>query len=148
MYTRYMYIRNNGGIDKIITNQKSDLITDNNYIYATNKEYFECASRTFDQIYTLLEGGKISEPMRHISNSILAIYIAFMFCYFILMNKVKVKKQIKLKKYNKSFEVGTGDAKYIGDRKVYTPPSSSGGSGGSSGGGGGGGGGSGGGHSF
>ena len=70
------------------------IITDNNYKLAANKKYYQCAKGVFDQIYTLLDGGKISEPMRHISNSILAIYVSFMICYFIVMNKAKVKKQV------------------------------------------------------
>ena len=146
---RFMLIRSNGGIDKIITNAKSDIITDNYYKYAKSKDYYECAKGVYSQIYTLLDGGKISEPMRHISNFILAIYISFIFCYMIVMNTVKQKKQNRLNTYENTFDMKDINATYIGQKKVYSPQSSSSG-GGSSGGGGGGGGGGGssGGHSF
>ena len=48
-------------------------ITDNTYTYATNKDYYGCASYSFKQINTILSGGKIAEPMRYTSNIFIAI---------------------------------------------------------------------------
>ena len=147
MNNRWLLIRSNGGIDKIITNAKSDIMTDNNYRAARAENYYECAKGVYDQIYTLLDGGKISEPMRHISNAILAIYLSFIVCYIIVMNTVKQKKQVNINNYDSSFEMKNVAAEFIGQRKVYSPQTSDSSGGGSSGGGGGGGGSSGG-HGF
>ena len=149
MNNRWLLIRSNGGIDKIITNAKSDIITDNNYRAARAENYYECAKGVYDQIYTLLDGGKISEPMRHISNVLMAIALSVLLGYLIVSGSTKVKKQIELKNYASTFALANANATFIGDHKVYCPPSDSGGGGSSGGGGGGGGGGgSGGGHGF
>jgi uncharacterized protein len=149
MYTRYIYLFNNGDIEKKISANKSEVITDNTFRYASRKEYYDCANETFKQVYTLLEGGKISEPMRHISNVLMAIALSVLLGYLIVSGSTKVKKQIELKNYASTFALANANATFIGDHKVYCPPSDSGGGGSSGGGGGGGGGGgSGGGHGF
>ena len=70
MGTRYIYIHSDGANYNVM---KANIITDNIYTYATNENYYECASSGFDQIYTLLAGGKISEPLRFICSIILAL---------------------------------------------------------------------------
>ena len=149
MYYRQIYIFNNGDIEKKISANKSEVITDNTFRYATRKEYYTCANETYKQIFTLLEGGKINEPMRHISNVVMAIAISFIIGYLIVSGTTKMKKEVILKNYAATFALANANATFIGDHKVYVPPSSSSGGGSSGGGGGGGGGGgSGGGHGF
>ena len=158
MDNRQLYIFSDGSNYNIITSNKAYSITDNVYRYATNEEYFECASKTFEQINALLNGYKIAEPMRYISNGFIAIILAAFINFFIIMSKSKLKKSSDsemLKGCKVKFDVTDIKGHQIGTRRVYSPPSDSGGSGfGSSGGGfsgGGGGGGSsggGGGHGF
>ena len=62
MVTRYIYIYSDGANYDVITDMKANIITDNVYQYATNQEYYECASVAFDQMYILLDGGKFGEP--------------------------------------------------------------------------------------
>ena len=149
MDTRKLYIFNNGYIETKITANKSEVITDNVFRYASNEKYFTCANETFKQIYTLLEGGKINEPMKHISNVVTSIAASVLLGYLIITSATKIKKQVVLKNYASTFALANANAEYIGDHTVYCPPSSSSGGGSSGGGGGGGGGGgSGGGHGF
>lgn len=152
MDKRMIYIVSAGENYKHITDSKADIITDNIYRYATRKEYYECAEKAFEQIGIVLDGGKIAEPMRHASNVVIAIVLAFFINFFIVLNASKLKKAANsevLKNCDIAFEAGNVDGRKTGTHKVYSPPSSSS-SGGSSGGGGGGGGfsGGGGGHSF
>lgn len=152
MDKRMIYIVSAGENYKHITDSKADIITDNIYKYATRKEYYECAEKAFEQIGIVLDGGKIAEPMRHASNVVIAIVLAFFINFFIVLNASKLKKASNsevLKNCDIAFEAGNVDGRKTGTHKVYSPPSSSS-SGGSSGGGGGGGGfsGGGGGHSF
>lgn len=150
MDKRMIYIFSDGENYNVITDSKADIITDNIYKYATNKDYYSCANTAFDQINTLLDGGKILEPMRHISNIFVAIILGFFVNFLIVSSNAKIKKasaQNVLSKCDVDVKASNITGKKTGTHRVYSPQSS----GGSSGGGGGGGGGhsgGGGGHSF
>ena len=154
MDNREIYIFSDGYNYNVITNSKAYIITDNIYRYASNEEYYDCASVAFSQMSTLLSGGKILEPMRHISNGFVAIVVSFFTTFLIVLGSSGIKKA----KYNEiinnsevSFSATNVTGVKTGTHRVYSPVSESSGGGSSGGGGGGGGGGSsggGGGHSF
>lgn len=156
MYNRKVYIFSDGYNHQIITNNKAEIITDNIYRYASNEDYYGCAEEAFTEIKTLLEGGKISEPMRYASNIVLSLVLGFLLTFSFVAYSMGIRRSSNSKKIEKlgnSVAVGGVTAFKTGQKRVYSPPSDSGGSGFSSGGGGGGfsGGGSsggGGGHSF
>ena len=149
MSNRKIYIFSDGANYRTVTSAKAYSITDNTYTYATNKDYYGCASYSFKQIYTILSGGKIAEPMRYTSNIFIAITLAFFFSFLYILSKSKISKASDRSVVNNcdiTFQIGATSAIKTGQHSVYSPQSS-----GSSGGGGGGGGGSsggGGGHSF
>ena len=161
MDKREIYIYSDGSNKNIITSRKATIITDNIYRYASRGEYYKCAKEAFNEINTLLAGGKIMEPMRHISNIFIAIIFGFLLNFFILVKHTKMRKA-KAKEILNKCDINTSisniKANKIGVEKVYSPIAndsdgfSSGGSsssgGHSSGGGGGGHSGSGGGHRF
>ena len=153
MDKRMIYIVSAGENYKIVTKRKAEIITDNIYKYASREEYYECADKAFEQIGTILSGQKIAEPMRHASNAVIAVVLAFFINFFIVLSASKIKKATSseiLKNCDIAFEAGNVSGTKTGSHSVYSPVSES--SGGSSGGGGGGGGGGfsggGGGHSF
>ena len=156
MYRRNIYIFSDGDNYRIINNDKAYIITDNIYRYASSEEYYECASEAFKEIGILLNGGKILEPMRYISNAVISITIAAFvtFIIAIINSRVKKAKDSDVLSFSKSsFSNSDFYARKTGTHMVYSPvsdsSSSSGGGGGSSGGGGGGGSsGGGGGHGF
>ena len=84
MDNRYIYICNDGYVKRVITNGYSDSITDNVYTYATDGDYYLCASEAFSQIEILLEGGRISQPMKYICNALLSLIIGCTITYFIV----------------------------------------------------------------
>ena len=53
MSNRKIYIFSDGANYRTVTSAKAYSITDNTYRYATNKEYYNCASYSFKQIYTI-----------------------------------------------------------------------------------------------
>lgn len=154
MDERNIWIHSNGTIYKTITKSYANTITDNVYKYASNGDYYTCAYTAFGQINTLLEGRKIAQPMKYISNAFLAIIVALLLNYFLVRSFSRAKKPSKDELLGKVFtqcNIANPSIRFIRQSRVYSPPSSSsggssGGGGGSSGGGGGGGGG--GGHSF
>lgn len=150
MHTRQLGLYSDGASQYIITGSKANSITDNVYKYASNGDYYGCADLAFSQIYTVLNGGKIAEPMRYTSNIFIALTLALFFGFLFVMVKSKIKKasyQEIIKNCDIEFEVGETSAVKTGQHSVYSPQSSSSG-GSSSGGGGGGGGGSFGSHGF
>jgi len=150
MDNRYLYIFSDGKNYQIITNSKADIITDNVYKYATNQNYYLCAKVAYEQIYTLLSGGKIAEGMRHYSNFVIAITIAFTINFLLVLRFSRKKNKDNLKNYLINVNIGDIEAIKCGSHRVYHPPNDSSSGGGSSGGGSSGGGssGGGGGHSF
>jgi uncharacterized protein len=105
---------------------------------------------TLLQMLALLEGRKIAQPMKYISNFLIATLLALIINYFIVMAVSKANKPSdeKLLKYmNHSLQVSNLAVEFSHQTRVYSPQESSSGGGGGGGGGGGSSGG-GGGHSF
>ena len=150
MQNRYLYVYHSGNsVSGIITDGRCNTIADNVYRYASNKEYYQCASSVFEQTNTLLEGGMIAQPMKLVSNILLSIVLGMIIAYLIVrgMSTTRQASQAEMLaaiQYSQNF--GNFQKVFTGQTRRYDPPSSS-----SSGGGGGGGGGGssgGGGHSF
>lgn len=137
MDNREIYIYSDGTIYKIITKSKALVITDNVYSYASRGDYYGCANEAFDEIYSLLSGNKIMEPMRYITNAILSLVIAALIGFLLSITNASIKSTNSsdiVKLLNKKIDV-VGDFTIIqvGQRRVYSPVSDSS-SGGSSGG--------------
>ena len=138
MDNRMIYIFSDGYNYKIINKAKANIITDNTYTYASRSDYYGCAEKAFSQINTLLEGGKISEPMRHISNALISLVVAFLINFLIVLSTTKISRASSdevFKNCDITFAVNNIVGKKTGVDSVYSPVSES--SGGSSGGGGG-----------
>ena len=155
MDNRNIWIYSDGSIYSTITTAYANVITDNVYTYASDKDYFTCANKAFIQEAALLHGRRISQPMKYISNALLAIVIAILINYFIVRQTSRVRKASDNEIVNGVFAnnaFNNVSVNFIRQTRTYSPrsSSSSGSSGGHSGGGGGGGGhsGGGGGHSF
>ena len=154
MHERYIWIYSNGEILDTVTTSYANTITDNVYTYATDRDYYTCASMAFEQINTLLEGRQIAQPMKYISNALLSIVLALLINYFLVMFLSKSRKASVSQLLNGTFyktEIRNTQTEFINQTRRYSPQSS-GSSGGSSGrsigGGGGGSRGGGGGHRF
>lgn len=152
MDNREIYLKCGGKIANVVTSSYCDSITDNTYRYAKSADYFKCAYKSFEQVYKLMAGQKIAQPMKYICNAFIALAFAVLLNYFIAkaFNRARMPRSTEiLSGAFVSQEFKNKKVHFINQTKTYSPQSSS--SGGSSGGGGGGGGGgssSGGGHSF
>lgn len=140
MYNRIIYIHSEGYVSQVITNNYANSITDNSYRYATRKDYLACASEVYKQEYTLLQGGKISQPMKHINNLLLAMLSALLLNFLLLAldrsdNPAELPDQTDLSSLASITLLNVKTSK-TGERKIYDPikSSSSGSSRGSSGG--------------
>ena len=161
MRNRNLYIINRGSVKDTITSAYSESITDNVYTYASDGDYYTCAEMVFTQELTLLQGGRISQPMKYITAALVAVVLAILVNFIFVRltaREVKPKQSELFDASIGALGVGWAAKTLLRRTRHYVPHDSggggfSGGGGGSSGsggssGGGGGGGFSGGGHSF
>lgn len=150
MDNRMIYIFSDGKVYKTITKGYANTITDNVYTYASDSDYYTCASKVFEQELQLLQGHRIAQPMKYISNMLLAVVLALLINYFVAQITSRQKKPSDYELMQGIFVVQkleNFNADFTHETRTYSPQSS-GSSGGGSGGGGGGSSGGGGGHSF
>ncbi len=149
MEYREIYIYSRGNIYEYIAEDYAYTITDNVYTYASKGQYYKCASLAYEQVYTVLEGGRIAQPMKYTSNYLLALVMALLINFFLVIATSR-KRTTKIKELQKGMynqvRIYEPRERLYDSRKVYV--SSSSGSGGRSRGGGFGGGGFGGGGGF
>lgn len=124
MYNRYIYICSAGNNYNVITNTKADIITDNIYQYASNKEYFKCAQEAFTEIKVLLDGGKIAEPMRYASNIVISLVLGFLLTFLFVANSMRIKKPSRKRRLNsaeKYVALANIVGRKTGSHRVYSP---------------------------
>ncbi|MBQ6492481.1 MAG: TPM domain-containing protein [Erysipelotrichaceae bacterium] len=156
MGRRNIWIYSDGAVYRVINRPYANTITDNVYRMATRGEYFECAYNVFDQAETLLKGGKISQPMKYISNLLIATVSALLINFYLLIMQQSSEHKVfdpRPAALTTAAGVNVISKRIVKQRRSRHVESSGGGGGGFSGGGGGGGGGGGssgggGGHSF
>ena len=154
MGSRYLYLACDGYIYSIVNKGRALTITDNVYTYAGEGDYLGCALGVFEQLDTLLKGGRIAQPMKYISNLLLSLILSILINYLLVLvtaGSGKPSEETILGAVRIGFRMSNPSAVMTHTTRVYDPPFSSSGGGGSRGGGGGGGGGfsgGGGGHSF
>ena len=142
MDEREISIYSDGDMHKVITDAYGYDITDNIYRYATNKEYYNCASKGFGQIYSVLKGQKIARPMRYVCCALMALLLSFLINLLVVNRASKIQNTSNAEMLSgayKSLRYTPPAVIKTGETKTYSPQSSgSGGGGGSRGGGGGG----------
>lgn len=128
MCNREIYIFSDGKIYNTITVSYANTITDNTYKFATKEKYYECAEEVFDEIYTLLDGHKIAQPMKYISNILIAIIVAFIINYFIVKSSLS-NSQVSRRKLMSGMahycNIQNVQKNFSHQTKIYDPPSSS-----------------------
>lgn len=144
MDNRMLWIHSDGAVYETITKDYADTITDNVYTYASYEDYYQCAMEVFGQIDSLLDGQRIAQPMKYISNLFLALILALLINFGVVKYFTGLKKfgnAQMLDSIQKSFEATPISVQYTHETKIYSPVSSDSGGGSSSSGGSGGGGG-------
>ncbi len=152
MGIREIYIDSCGSNYDAISTSKANTITDNVYTYASDGDYFGCATNAFEQITAVLSGNRIAQPMKYISNALLAIVVA-LFIGIIVLKVSTANNEPTTDELFQNLAAGYLDVNGLNStltrtKRTYSPPSESSSGGGGGGGGGGVGGHGGGGHSF
>lgn len=160
MNKRELLIYAGDSIKKVINTSVSNSITDNTYTLASKGDYYAVARETFTQLYQVLSGQGIAQPMKYITSALLAVFAGLGIGLILIRSKTK-RRMADQKSILDALERSSFDpavtADLISEKRVLHVERSGGGGGfsgggggGFSGGGGGGfsGGGSSGGHSF
>lgn len=127
MDNREIYLFSDGAIYKTVTTAYANTITDNVYRYASDRDYYNCAYKAFEQIHSLLSGRKIAQPMKYISNILLALILAALINYFIVMllsSTAKPSRKELLGSFSTSFKFTDAFAQKTHQTKSYSPKSS------------------------
>lgn len=78
MKIRKLTIQSYGLINQYLTDSKARSITDNVKSYATNKQYYLAARNAFAQMYDVVRGEVIPEPMKYTSYAVLALLVGML----------------------------------------------------------------------
>ena len=71
----------NGPAEKTISDADCRAITDNVYSYASRGDYFSCADKALEQVLSLCRGERITRPVKHITNALIAVIFAVLVNY-------------------------------------------------------------------
>ena len=124
MDNRELYIFSDGAVYRTITTAYANTITDNVYRYASDQDYYQCAATAFDQIHTLLSGRRIAQPMKYVSNALLALILAALINYFIvrlMSTSPKPDRREILNSVYAKFAFSNIQKKLTKQSKVYRP---------------------------
>ena len=91
MDNRYIQLIADGAVYETVNRTRCNEITDNIYRYASQKDYYTCAAKAFEQVARLLEGGRVAAPFRYVTNAFLAMGLALL-GNFIVVNLQRKKK--------------------------------------------------------
>ncbi len=107
------------------------------YRYASGGDYFSCADEAFQQIFALLQGNRIAQPMKYISNALLAVILALLLNFGLISYYMRITKPHGseiLDSIQKKFEYTKPIANFTHETKVYDPVNTDNGSSGGGGG--------------
>ncbi len=125
-----------GKMESVVTKSYGYDITDNIYRYASNGDYYKCASSGFEQIYRLLNGHRIARPMKYVCTILMALLISLLINFLIVSRASKIQRTSAaemLEGAKKNLRFTPPVMIKTGETKTYSPQSSgSGGGGGSS----------------
>lgn len=127
-----IYVYSEGAMYDIVTKSYAYTITDNIYKEAKDDNMYNCSVHCYSIIKDVIEGRKISQPMKYICNTLLALMCALLVCFVYIHKKSTIQFTSNNEIFasaNKRFESRGTQMKFLANTKIYSPRSSSSGSG-------------------
>ena len=87
MKVRKVTFQSDGAIYSMVSRSYARSITDNVSGYASSGDYYRCAAEAFEQIYQVLQGNRIAEPMKYISFAVIGMMLAFVIVVGVVFGK-------------------------------------------------------------
>ena len=135
MNVRKISLQNYGFIESLLPSSKANTITNNVRNYATRGDYYGCASGAYRQVVTLMEGNRIAQPMKYLSNACIALMLGLMLMLLLVFRHASSFVKPSTKELLTAAGAGAVSVFALntvktGSERKYSPPSSD--SGGSS----------------
>ncbi len=127
-----IYLLASGRAGNTLTVSRCYAVTDNTYQSAHNGRYYKNSCETMEQVLTLMQGQRIAQPMKIICSILLAIIVALLINYFIVMAFSRTKKASKAEIIEGTFQqVNFANAAVMptGTTRTYRPINGHGGGG-------------------
>ncbi|MBP5256191.1 MAG: TPM domain-containing protein, partial [Clostridia bacterium] len=90
MDNRYLYLYTSDSNTRLSA-EKCDSITDNVYRYASAGDYVLCAEKALEQTRQVMAGISIPQPMKHMSNALVALSAALLGVFVYAVSKTGIK---------------------------------------------------------
>ena len=87
MKARKITFQSYGKINDAVSSSYARTVTDNVSHYATDENYYRCASEGFSQVYRLLEGERIAQPMKYLSYAMLSLMLGLLLSSLFVFGK-------------------------------------------------------------
>lgn len=87
MSARKVTFQSDGAIYTMVSSSYARSITDNVSGYASAGNYYMCAAQAYAQVYEVLQGNRIAEPMKYISYVVIGLMVAFVIIVGIVFSK-------------------------------------------------------------
>lgn len=127
MDNRMLWIHCDGDVYRVVTESYADTITDNVYPYATDGDYYQCAVQVYGQAFALLKGNRIAQPMKYISNALLAMILALLLNYGLVCFVTRIGKPRRREMLGNAgnyFRYTQPRAFFVRESRTYRPRSS------------------------
>ncbi len=122
-----LWIHCDGDVYRVVTESYADTITDNVYPYATDGDYYQCAVQVYGQAFALLKGNRIAQPMKYISNALLAMILALLLNYGLVCFVTRIGKPRRREMLGNAgnyFRYTQPQAFFVRESRTYRPRSS------------------------
>ena len=143
MSSRRLTVQSYGNIYKYVTDSKARSITDNASSFATYQDYYKCASKVYSEIFKVLQGEMIPEPMKIAGFAVISVMLGITIVLCIAFSKRSNPLRAEAEEFSKIQKSGSyskiPSLVFKNSKVVHREPSHSSGGGGGCGGGGGGG---------
>ncbi|MCI8454441.1 MAG: TPM domain-containing protein [Lachnospiraceae bacterium] len=127
---RKIWIHSDGAVYGVISSAHANTVADNVYRYASKGQYYECANEAFREILALLKGQRIAQPMKYISNALLAMILALLANFGLILcfsGLHKPGKDAVLANIQRKFQYRGLKAVCTHQTRIYDPVSAGGG---------------------
>jgi uncharacterized protein len=85
----------------LLTTAMCDSIMDNVYRYAAAGNYFICARETFIQTAAVMNGKSVHQPMKHMSNALIALCLGLMAAFLAACKENNVNRPLEVYQLNR-----------------------------------------------
>ncbi len=121
MSIRKHTIQSYGAIEDVVSTGRANTITNNMRNYLTREEYYEGARIVYEQICTLMQKGRIPQPMKYLSNGCIALLAALMLLLRVVIRYSSTLRRPEVIRTAGELRITNYDRRKTGRKRTYSP---------------------------